>query len=222
MAWERETDADGRDPAPGLTPLLDGRWSSRVYDPTHRLTDVELTALLQAARWAPSAGNSQPWSFLVGRRGDRTHRTFVELLSRGNSFWAPRASALLITLHRTASEPGSEFLYSEYAQYDVGQAAAHLTVQAQSMGLAVHQFAGFDHDRVAQRFAVPDHWRVTTGIAVGRLAPVESIEDAEPSLALRERLRRRRNPLSDFVFEGAFGQSAGWTLTADRRDGTSG
>jgi nitroreductase len=223
MAWERETDDGATDPVTGLTPLLDRRWSSRVFDPAHELTDGDLTALLHAARWAPSAGNSQPWAFLVGRRDDPTHRAFVELLSRGNAFWAPRASALLITLHRTASEPGSEFLYSEYAQYDLGQAAAHLTVQAQSMGLAVHQFAGFDHDRVATVFGVPDHWRVTTAIAVGRPAPVGSIEGLEPSLAIRERQVRRRNPLSDFVFDGRFGQSATWTVRHELPgDGTTG
>lgn len=223
MAWERENDDGTEDPAPGLTPLLDRRWSSRVYDPDHQLSDDELAALLQAVRWTPSAGNSQPWAFLVGRRGDATHQAFVDLLSRGNSFWAPRASALLISLHRTASEPGSEFLYSEYAQYDLGQAAAHLTVQAQSIGLHVHQFAGFDHERAAEVFGVPDHWRVTTGIAVGRLAPVESIEQEQPSLAIRERLVRRRNPLSDFVFQDRFGRPAAWTTPDELPgDGTQG
>lgn len=206
MAWEREPDQA----APALTPLLHQRWSSRVYDPQHHLSDDDLTTLLEAARWAPSAGNSQPWAFLVGRRGDATHSAFVEQLSRGNSFWAPRASALLVSLQRIAAEPGSDFPYSDYAAYDLGQAAAHITVQAQSMGLYVHQFAGFDHDRVARVFEVPDHWQVTTGIAVGRLAPVSTIEDVEPSLAARERRLRQRNPLSQFVFEKSFGTSAGW------------
>lgn len=206
MAWEREPDQA----ALALTPLLHQRWSSRVYDPQHHLSDDDLTTLLEAARWAPSAGNSQPWAFLVGRRGDATHSAFVEQLSRGNSFWAPRASALMVSLHRIAAEPGSDFPYSDYAAYDLGQAAAHITVQAQSMGLYVHQFAGFDHHRVARVFEVPDHWQVTTGIAVGRLAPVSTIEDVEPSLAVRERRLRQRNPLSQFVFEKSFGTSAGW------------
>lgn len=206
MAWDREPERA----APALTPLLHQRWSSRVYDPEHHLTDTDLTTLMQAARWAPSAGNSQPWAFLVGRRGDATHTAFVEQLSRGNSFWAPRASALLVSLHRIATEPGSDFPYSDYAAYDLGQAAAHITVQAQSMALYVHQFAGFDHDRVASVFDVPAHWQVTTGIAVGRLSPVATIEDAEPSLAVRERRLRQRNPLPQFVFEKSFGISASW------------
>lgn len=210
MAWERTADQVG----PELTGVLHRRWSTRVFDPAHTLSDAELTVLLEAARWTPSAGNSQPWAFLVGRRGDATHRAFVELLSRGNSFWAPRASALVLTLHQVASEPGSEFPYSDYAAYDLGQAAAHLSVQAMAADLHVHQFAGFDHDRAAEVFAVPAHWRVTTGIAVGRPAPVSSIEEQEPSLAVRERILRSRRPLTDSVFQGTFGTPAAF-LTGD-------
>jgi nitroreductase len=209
MAWQRDPEQDG----PTLTPLLDRRFSSRVYDPEREISDRELTTILQAARWAPSAGNSQPWAFLVGRRGDATHAAFVDLLSRGNSFWAPRAGALLISLHRIAADDspdGMALPYSDYAAYDLGQAAAHLTVQAQALDLHVHQFAGFDHQRAAEVFGVPDHWRVTTGIAIGALAAVETIEQAEPSLAVRERQHRRRNPLSRFVFEKTFGTPADW------------
>lgn len=208
MAWDREP-ADVGVETELLHPLLAGRWSSRVYDPEHSLDPADLRVLLEAARWSPSAGNSQPWAFIVGLRGDRTHRRFVSMLSRGNSFWAPRASALLLTLHRTgidASPDGVAMPYSDYAAYDLGQAAAHLTVQAAAMGLAVHQFAGFDHERARIEFGVPDHWRVTTGIAVGTLAPVESIAEQEPSLVTREQLLRRRNPQSDFVFASEFGK----------------
>lgn len=201
MGWDRV----GHQQDPGLTPLLDGRFSTRVFDPLHTLTGDELLPLLQAARWAPSAGNSQPWAFLVGLRGDDMHRAFVPLLSRGNSFWVPRASAVVLTAHRRATEPGSDVLYSDYAAYDLGQAVAHLTVQAASQGLHVHQFAGFDHAAAADSFGVPDHYEVTTAVAVGRAAPVTSVEDEEPSLAIRERRLRDRNPLRDFVFGSRFG-----------------
>lgn len=212
MAWQREANSVG----PQLTPLLDQRWSSRVYDPEHELSDTALSTVLEAARWSASAGNSQPWAFLVGRRGDATHAAFVELLARGNSFWAPRASALLISLHRVAVDDTADGinLPSDYSAYDLGQAAAHPTVQAQSMGLHVHQFAGFDHDRAAEVFGVPAHWRVTTGIAIGKLAAVHTIEDEQPSLAVRERMLRTRNSLPQFVFEKSFGTAAGWLVPA--------
>lgn len=206
MALDREPGQDG----PPIHDLLAQRWSPRVYDPEHVLAPDDLRTILEAARWAPSAGNAQPWAFVAGFRGDATHAAFVPLLSRGNAFWAPRASALLLTAHQVAAEPGSEFVFSDYAAHDLGQAAAHLTVQAQSMGLHVHQFAGFDHDAATEAFAVPSHWRVTTGIAIGRLATPESIEADEPSLADRERRPRARRPLADMVFAGAFGDAADW------------
>ncbi|WP_353648427.1 nitroreductase family protein [Nakamurella sp. A5-74] len=204
MGWERADATSAR----GLTPLLEERFSTRVFDPGYTLGVDDLRPLLEAARWAPSAGNSQPWAFLVGLRDDETHRAFVPLLSRGNAFWVPRASAVIITLHRSATDPGSDMLYSDYAAYDLGQSVAHLTVQALAAGLQVHQFAGFDHAATALAFGVPDNWTVTTAVAIGRPAPVESIEDAEPSLAQRERRLRDRNPLQGFVFAGTFGSPA--------------
>ncbi|WP_212754678.1 nitroreductase family protein [Nakamurella aerolata] len=206
MAWERAPGNDG----PQLVDLLHDRWSTRVFDPEHTLDDAQLTTLLEAARWSPSAGNSQPWAFVVGRRGDATHSEFVRHLSRGNAFWAPRASALIVTLHQTASDETNEVLYSDYSSYDLGQAAAHLTVQAMAMGLATHQFAGFDHDAVAEAFAVPPHWQVTTAIAVGKQLPAETVEQIEPTIAARERLPRTRKPLSQFVFGAKFGEPAAW------------
>lgn len=192
---------------PALLPLLRDRRSIRTFDPSHEISGAELAALLEAARWAPSAGNSQPWSFLVGRRGDAAHRGFVELLSRGNRSWAPQASALLFSLHQVAAGPedGSP-AWSDYAAYDLGQAVAHLGVQAASLGLSVHQFAGFDHDRLAAECGVPRHWRVTTGIAVGRELP--SGVPADELARERDERPRTRRPLAELAHGGRFGQPA--------------
>jgi nitroreductase len=177
-----------------LLPLLRDRRSIRAYDEARVITDDELAVLLEAARWAPSAGNSQPWAFLVGRRGDEASRSFVELLAPSVRRWAPAASALVFTLNQVASGPEDDALgYSDYAQYDLGQAVAHLTVQASALGLGVHQFAAFDHDGLASLAGVPRHWRVTTGLAIGRA--VES--DVSP---------RTRRPLSELAFGVRFGE----------------
>jgi nitroreductase len=177
-----------------LLPLLRDRRSIRAYDDTHVLTDRELSAILEAARWAPSAGNSQPWAFLVGRRGDAAHAAFVELLAPSVRRWAPAASVLVFTLNQVASGPEDDALgYSDYAQYDLGQAVAHLTVQAAALGLGVHQFAAFDHDGLAELAGVPRHWRVTTGLTIGRA--VES-----------ELTPRGRRPLDDLAFGARFGE----------------
>jgi nitroreductase len=182
---------------PELLPLLRDRRSIRAYDEEHVLGDDELAVLLEAARWSPSAGNSQPWAFLVGRRGDAAHEGFVELLAPSVRRWAPAASALVFTLNQVASGPEEDALgYSDYAQYDLGQAVAHLSVQAAALGLGVHQFAAFDHDGLTSAAGVPHHWRVTTGLAVGLAV--------ESDLAPRSRRR-----LDELAFGARFGEPLG-------------
>src|ERR1700712_1731645 len=187
-----------------LSPLLQERWSPRAFSADHELADGQLELLLEAARWAPSAGNSQPWSFIVGRRGDDTFTRFHGLLSRGNITWGGRASAVIVTVHQIATGTDLEFKFSDYAAYDLGQAAAHLTVQAHELGLHVHQFAGFDHEATQAEFGVPAHWKVTTGIAIGQLAGPESLDEA---LAARENAPRTRRPLDEIAFAGPWGDA---------------
>jgi nitroreductase len=178
---------------PELLPLLRERRSVRDYDESHQL-GPELLTLLEAARWAPSAGNSQPWAFLVGRRGDVAHQVFVPLLAPSVRRWAPAASALLFALHQIASGPDDDALiYSDYAAYDLGQAVAHLTVQASALGLSCHQFAAFDHDGLAAACGVPPHWSLTTGIAVGLGVSAELTP-------------RTRRPLSEIAYGARFGE----------------
>lgn len=129
-------------------------------------TDVEL--LLEAARWAPSAGNSQPWAFIAGRRGDATHRRLVRHVAGSTARWAPTACLLVADLsHRWVQDADGE--YSEFAHYDLGQAVAHMTVRARALGLFVRQFRAFDRAGMDEEFAVPEHWEVTTMAAVGRV-----------------------------------------------------
>ncbi|EWT00534.1 Nitroreductase [Intrasporangium oryzae NRRL B-24470] len=191
-----------------LTPLLRQRESVMIYDRSHVLSPAALRAILEAARWAPSAGNSQPWGFIVGRRGDATHAAIVEVLSAANQVWAPAASAIILTLHQVATDEDHEIAYSDYAMFDLGQAVAHITVQARSMGLQVRQFGGFDHAAAARRFAVPAHWAVTTGIALGLPATHGEEWDVPGWLQARSRLPRTRLPLSAFVHAETFGHPA--------------
>ena len=108
-----------------MTPLLAGRWSPRGFDRTHVVGSGQIECMLQAARWAPSAMNRQPWAFVVGRRGDRVHER-LEGLARGLSDWALGASALVLAAYRTeGDEP-------DYALHDLGGAVAHMSVQAEA------------------------------------------------------------------------------------------
>ena len=188
-----------------LTPLLRQRESVMVYDRRHVLSSAQLRAILEAARWAPSAGNSQPWGFIVGLRGDETHGGIVHVLSSANQAWAPAASALILTLHQVATDEDHEVSYSDYAMFDLGQAVAHITVQARSMGLQVRQFGGFDHAAATKRFKVPPHWAVTTGIALGLPARHDELFELPSWVQQRSRLPRSRLPLEEFVHAGTFG-----------------
>jgi nitroreductase len=180
--------------SPTILPLLRERRSVRKYDESHELATADLASLLEAARWSPSAGNSQPWAFLVGRRGDIAHDTFVPLLAPSVRRWAPAASALVFAMHQTASGPEEDApLYSDYAAYDLGQAVAQLCVQAGALGLSCHQFAAFDHAGLAEVAGVPPHWSVTTGVAVG-LGVVSEIAP------------RTRRPLAEIAYGARFGE----------------
>jgi nitroreductase len=179
------------DSAARLHPLLAGRWSPRGFDARYELTDAELTALLEAARWAPSAANAQPWRFLVGRRGDATFEKIVELLMPGNQAWAPRASVLIVAVADTTQESTAP-----WAAYDTGQAVAHLSVQAEELGLAVHQMGGFDAAGVVERFGLAPELKPISAVAVGRLDPAADLP--EPFFE-RERAPRERRPVSELL-----------------------
>jgi nitroreductase len=155
---------------PSLHPLLASRWSPTSFDPAYEIAQEEIEVLLQAARWAPSAGNSQPWAFIVARRGTSEHALLAHHLAGSSAAWAPSASLLVANLsHRFVEDTDWEF--SEFSIYDLGQAVAHMSIQAQALGLHMRQFRAFDRDGIANEFAVPAHWEVTTLAAIGRAAP---------------------------------------------------
>ena len=113
-----------------------------------------------------------------------------------------------MTLHQAATDEDHEVSYSDYAMFDLGQAVAHLTVQARSMGLQVRQFGGFNHAGAAARFAVPAHWAVTTGVALGLPATRGEERNLPGWVQARSRMPRSRLPLERFVHSGEFGHPA--------------
>lgn len=170
-----------------LHPLLAERWSPRGLDPGHQLTEQQVTALLEAARWAPSASNTQPWRFAVTLRGTAEHTAVLDALAGGNRAWAHAASALIVAAAETHGPDGGE---RPWAVYDTGQAVAHLSVQAQAEGLAVHQLGGFDAGRIAG--LLPGGITPLVVLAVGRRDA--TVQLAEP-FAGREAAVRDRLPL---------------------------
>lgn len=198
------TDRAPHPSAVDLAEPLRSRWSPSVYDAAHRLEPRQVETLLRAAQWAPSAGNRQPWSVFVCERGTAAHERLVGTLSRGNSGWVPRASVVFVTAaHVRAAEGQDPGSVSDYALHDVGQAAAHLTLQARAMGLHAHQFAGFDHDALAAALNLPDTHRLVAGIAVGVSGDPDDVDERT---AARDHRDRTRRPLSDWAFRGRFGE----------------
>jgi nitroreductase len=176
-----------------LHPLLAARWSPRALDPAHELSPEQLTCLLEAARWAPSASNTQPWRFAVTLRGTAAHAAVLDALAPGNQAWAHAASALVVAAAETIAPDGAP---RPWALYDTGQAVAHLSVQAEHEGLAVHQMGGFDRDRVRSVLAAPDSVEPLVVLAVGRRGDLSALP--EP-LAGRETEPRTRLPLDELL-----------------------
>ncbi|MGH8877909.1 MAG: nitroreductase family protein [Stackebrandtia sp.] len=175
-----------------LHPLLATRHSTRAFDPRARLSEAQVTALLEAARWAPSSGNTQPSRFIVGRKGTEVFTRVLSTLKPGNQKWAGQASLLIVAVRVAGNEKGP----LPHAAYDLGQAMAHLVVQAQAEGLTVRQMAGFFPDEVSKEFDLPPELVPTAVAAVGL--------PGDPA-ALPEDLRgpdenpRRRKPLSELI-----------------------
>lgn len=153
--------------APGLHPALAARFSPVRFRDDVSLSSAHVDTLLEAARRAPSAGNSQPWHFIIGLRGGPVHQRIVDHLARSSSAWAPAACAIVINIAEVGIEDAPGWEYSEFSLYDLGQAVAHMSIQGLSMGLDSHQFRAFDREAVTVEFGIPEHFHAVSMTAFG-------------------------------------------------------
>src|SRR3954447_23657647 len=149
-------------------PLLAQRWSPRGLDATYALDERSVQALLEAARWAPSANNSQPWRFLVAHRGEDIFTRLLGVLAPRNRRWAHAASALVLVAAQTVDDVGRP---RPWALFDAGQAVAALSVQAEADGLSVHQMGGFDAGAARNEFDLEEALTPLVVLAGGRRDP---------------------------------------------------
>jgi nitroreductase len=184
-----------------LHPIIAARWSPRAMDPNGQVGDEVLRALLEAARWAPSYGNTQPARYLVGRRGDETHARIFALLSRRNQGWAHSAAALLLCCMVTTNEKGLLPL----PEYGTGLASENRVLQAVAEGMVAHQMGGFDKAGAKAAFALPADVEPLTVIAVGTPGAPELLDEDRRK---KELAPRRRIPLSEMAFAGEWGKPA--------------
>lgn len=171
---------------PVLAPIAT-RWSPRAFDAAHTLPEGALRGVLEAARWAASANNSQPWRFIIARRGSESFTKVVDALQGFNQAWAGAAAALIVNVAETHTADGAE---QPWASYDLGQAVAHYSLQAREEGLYVHQMGGFDRQAIRDAFSLADGLEPVSISAIGLLGDADELPDAlrEREVAPRVRL----------------------------------
>jgi len=179
--------------------VISERWSPRSFSPLEPDKSV-LMRLFEAARWAPSSSNTQPWYFVVGTpENPETHEKILSSLNPNNARWAKNAPVLALAVMNALRINGKP---NRWAPYDLGQAVANLAVQATAEGLYVHQMAGFNRQTAAALFHFPEGYEAMTAIAIGYLGRAEALED---DLYQKEVAPRDRKELTDFVFTGDWG-----------------
>jgi nitroreductase len=185
-----------------LHPIIVKRWSPRSFEEKEIADDV-IQRIFEAARWAPSSRNDQPWRFIIGKNKDKTWRMIFEILVDFNQKWAKRAPVLALAIgHKISAKTGQ---HNIVWQHDLGQSAAYITFQAMHEGLYVHQMGGLDTARAGEIFHVPQEYEVVTAIAMGYKDEPEKLEE---SFMKMEKSKRTRFAADNLFFTGEFGNPA--------------
>lgn len=187
---------------PGVLEVVLQRWSPRAF--AHKeIPGAELRKLFEAARWAASSSNEQPWRFLVGRREDETYRKIFDCLLGFNRSWAGNAPVLILSAAKKtfSSQPSP----NRFALHDLGAATANLSLQATALGMHTHSMAGFDAEKARAFFAIPTDFEIGAVTAVGYMGDPGELNEA---LRTREEALRQRKPIEEFVLSA-------WETPAD-------
>jgi nitroreductase len=175
--------------------VIQKRWSPVAFN--DRAIDRDtILSLFEAARWAPSCFNEQPWSFMVAEKSNpEAFAKMVDCFSEGNQIWAQKAYLLILTIAKLHFDHNGK--PNRHAWYDTGAAAMSLVLQATALGLHAHQMAGFSIEKVRERYQIPDAHEPVTAIAVGYLGDSTSLTD---NLRRRNEAPRKRKPVSQFIY----------------------
>jgi nitroreductase len=179
--------------------LIAGRWSPRAFSNTP-IERAQLHRLMEAARWAPSSNNQQPWRFIVfeRHRDEAAFQRAFDTLMPGNQKWNVNVPLLVCVTASTLTPKGDT---NRTASYDTGAAAMALTLQAHALGLATHQMGGFDRDAFREKFSIPADIDIIAMMAIGHHGDASQLDE---TLREREAAPRARRPLGETVFEGAW------------------
>jgi nitroreductase len=193
-------------PAPVDHPIeeiLKQRWSPRAF--SDRMVEPEkLQSLFEAARWAASSFNEQPWSFIVATKNNPAeYAALLNCLTEKNQQWAQLAPVLMVSVAKLKFEKNDK--PNRHAFHDVGMAVANMIVQATAFGLYVHQMAGFSPERVREIYGVPEGFEPVAAIALGYAGDPSVLPEQFQQQELGPRLRK---PIETFVFETKWGETS--------------
>jgi len=191
----------GRQADHPVDPLFIERWSRRAYT-GEPVPDAVLFTVLEAARWAPSGGNSQPWRFIYSHRGSASWGAFFDLLLPGNQRWAAYASALILLASETTRLRDGQRVKATSHSFDAGAAWAQLALQAEKLGWSARAIGGFEKEKARLALGVPDDLSLEVVIALGKPAGAAML----PADLLEKEAPTSRLPLSALAFEGRFPQ----------------
>jgi nitroreductase len=185
-----------------IHPLLQRRWSPCIFS-DRPIESEKLASILEAARWAPSSYNEQPWSFIIATQSEPIeYNKMLNCLVPFNQTWAKTAPVLMITVaHKYFSHDHSP---NPYGWHDVGLAVENMTIQAMTFDIFVHQMGGFNATQAIATYEIPDTHQPVSAIALGYMG---EMTDQPAELQERQQKPRDRKPLSDFVFTGTWQKS---------------
>jgi nitroreductase len=187
----------------GVLPAIHKRWSPRSFA-DRDVPHAELKKVFEAARWAPSSFNEQPWRFIVGTRGSETWKKIHDSLMPFNQQWAGKAPVLILGTAKTRFSHNDS--PNGVAVFDLGAATAYLVLQASVLGLATHQMAGYDRSQARAAFGIPEEYELGSVIALGYQGEPSRLNHDQ--MHAQEIAPRHRKPLGDFVFDS-------WGTAAD-------
>lgn len=194
-----QTESSARSPSHKIHEIFTKRYSSRSFDPNTSVTNTELNSLFEAARWAPSCANSQPWRFIYARRSNETaYNRIFQHLQQGNQVWAKNAEILVVVLSYKKFTFYGNVYPSVSHSFDAGAASVQLQLQASLLDIIAHPIGGFDYAKIFEEFVGDredrEDYAVEAVLVVGK---------ADKHAAEQE-VRSQRNPISQFVFENEF------------------
>ncbi len=193
------TSFEGRTSDHPVEPIILQRWSPRAYT-GDAMDAATLLSIFEAARWAPSSYNSQPWRYVYAHRDTPAWDRLFGLLAGGNQGWAKAAAVLIVAVSKETMAPRGTEMPSHSHSFDAGSAWQNLALQATQLGWHAHAMVGFDIPRAAAELGVPAGYRVETMIALGKRGDRSVL--GEPFAGMEQ--PNGRNPVESFAFEGVF------------------